>query len=222
MSRDIEVKRIELVPSMVRAVRSGEKTMLFWPCIDQSRHDAPPLSASTRSPLGRAGDLVYVLEDWSTDAAYDTRPASRLPKESPIHYIADGRKPAGFGRTRGGRSLPQACSRLTLLIESLRCHRLRELSENDAIAIGARVHMAQLEGLGIWPRKHPKTLETAVASLWCMTHPGAARLWAENGWVWLATVRYFNANVTEVATKTERQSCETVKPGYDRRVSTPN
>lgn len=110
---------------MIRALRARSKT--------QTRRTAAPRWA--------AGDLLVVRENFQLLAPLDNQKPSIMMRQTPIHYMADGEAPAGYGKGRPSIHLPRIASRLTLRVQEVREEPLLEISEEDALA----------EGIFSWP-----------------------------------------------------------------------
>lgn len=127
---------------MVRAILAGRKTMT---------RRVVKVNASGRylgCPYGGPGDRLWVRETWATSAYCNERaPAETASHGLPFWYAADG--VVNFtGATTGGPefitrgkwrpsiSMPRWASRIALEITNVRCERLQEISEGDAIAEG--------------------------------------------------------------------------------------
>lgn len=108
---------------MIRALRARSKT--------QTRRTAAPRWA--------AGDLLVVRENFQLLAPLDNQKPSIMMRQTPIHYMADGEAPAGYGKGRPSIHLPRIASRLTLRVQEVREEPLQAISEPDAEAEGVVV-----------------------------------------------------------------------------------
>ena len=108
---------------MIRALRARSKT--------QTRRTAAPRWA--------AGDLLVVRENFQLLAPLDNQKPSIMMRQTPIHYMADGEAPAGYGKGRPSIHLPRIASRLTLRVQEVRAEPLLEISQADAVAEGVTI-----------------------------------------------------------------------------------
>jgi hypothetical protein len=149
------------------------------------------------------GDIAYVKEAWRTRDKLDSlsgRQIERAAREvgykkgqfAPVRYDADSyfttwgdndRVDFGdWGRLRSPLFMPEWASRLRIEITSVRCERLQEITEEDAIAEGVEAVPAH----GKWcdparGREGHWSYRKAYARRWESIHgPGA---WEENPWV---------------------------------------
>lgn len=108
---------------MIRALRARSKT--------QTRRTAAPRWA--------AGDLLVVRENFQLLAPLDNQKPSIMMRQTPIHYMADGEAPAGYGKGRPSIHLPRIASRLTLRVLEVREEPLLAISFEDALAEGITI-----------------------------------------------------------------------------------
>lgn len=108
---------------MIRALRAKSKT--------QTRRTAAPRWA--------AGDLLVVRENFQLLAPLDNQKPSIMMRQTPIHYMADGEAPAGYGKGRPSIHLPRIASRLTLRVQEVREEPLLTISFEDALAEGITI-----------------------------------------------------------------------------------
>ncbi|MDI9249038.1 hypothetical protein QMZ25_10605 [Stenotrophomonas sp. RS-48] len=146
-------------------------------------------------PFGKPGDRLWVRETWAQPTSLDP---------GPTVYRADypACVPAGFEdvppaeeiRWRPSIHMPRGACRLVLEITDVRVERLQEISEADAIAEGADVHV--LPDIRL-PRTHPRAGRPMVyadcreifADLWDSTGGD----WNSNPWVWAITFKRIEA-----------------------------
>lgn len=103
------------------------------------------------------GDLLWVREsfrfgvEWDDDRPIDVDPqmwSEERPHVGIVHFEADGPPTEGFGRLRSSLHMPRWASRLTLEVLSVKCERVQDITEADAIAEGfeKREHFIRLWG----------------------------------------------------------------------------
>ena len=200
---------------MVRALLAGTKTQTrrivkpqpLWvadPSVPFRTPDADP-KGIIRCPYGQPGDRLWVRETWRAHKAFDIAAPNELPKIDGLHYEAD-EKPRfwDYGKLRPSIHMPRWVSRITLEITGVRCERLHEISEADAINEGIEVC-----GVGGWrnylwhgePDAPAKTVEGwphqfsnyhldpvgSYSSLW--ERINGPNSWAANPWVWVVSFR---------------------------------
>lgn len=202
--------------AMVRAILAGQKTqtrraMKPQPADDIAPHVFPNATvqgwrSSLRHahgattghfcPFGQPGDRLWVRETWC-HAWDDERDQWSDPER--YHYRADGIEVVHVDD--GERSpwcpsihMPRRACRLLLEITDVRVERLQEISEADAMAEGADVHV--LPDIRL-PRTHPRAGRPMVyadcreifANLWDSTGDD----WNSNPWVWAITFKRIEA-----------------------------
>lgn len=134
----------------------------------------------------RVGEVVIVKESWAVSACYNhAQPSELQPCNGPITYKADSIAVEDLGRLRPSIFMCEWMSRIHLRIDSIRCERVSQISEEDAKAEGPDAFLAA-EGLCTEnPRKylmHPTAWRDAFAKLWTSIH--GPESW-EKDWVWV-------------------------------------
>jgi len=123
---------------MICALRAGSKT--------QTRR--------TAAPRWEPGDLLVVREAFQLLQPLDNQKPSIMMRQTPIHFMADGKAPAGYGKGRPSIHMPRLASRLTLRVQEVREEPLKAISEADAVAEGIVFETADPPFYyvpGIWP-----------------------------------------------------------------------
>jgi hypothetical protein len=185
---------------MVRAILEGRKTQTRrtvkpQPRVDAKGHflwkdgnygarlDGTPYTDAFikyHCPYGAPGDRLWVRETWG-------------PRAGGVVYRADEYRADGFvscpdgGKWRPSIHMPRWASRITLEIVSVRVERLRDISEEDAIAEGVEQSFDFN-----WPRWRNYELDgdgwlgapvDSYRTLWeSINGPGS---WVANPWVWV-------------------------------------
>lgn len=202
---------------MVRAILEGRKTQTRralkpkWPLADVIPADGAERSGlwygAKQVPLkdegdmygfrcrhGVIGDELWVRETW---AERDDILERGKKWRHYLRYRADGGELAHeyhhYARWRPSIHMPRAASRITLRITSVRCERLQDMTEQDAIAEGGmRYELGEAEeGPRIGWRHDGKgdglTYESprdSFAVLWDSIN-GTKAPWSSNPWVWV-------------------------------------
>lgn len=146
--------------------------------------DADPKGA-INCPYGRPGDRLWVKENWRASEIWDSTPPRFISGNEPIHYEADGAATTfRVGKLRPGMFLPAIFARITLEITGVRCERLQDISEADAVAEGAEaIEVGGEDGVSMSDFSHRE----GYAKLWGRINgPGS---WAANPWVWAITFK---------------------------------
>jgi hypothetical protein len=132
----------------------------------------------------RPGDVCYVKETWMTQGADSREALMKSCQIMPdILYRAD-REMSGF-KWRSSMMMPAWAARAWVRIDAVRCERLNDISEEDAIAEGVA---PMTEPIGMSRAFPPDFLRfqphaSAFADLWNELHgPGA---WEANPWLWV-------------------------------------
>lgn len=181
----------------------------------------------------KPGDVLWVRETWGAG----TRPDPNAGWRDGIEFRADGASddvrplhdieppdgvemPEPTGRWRHSIHMPRWASRLTLMVEAVRVERLQEITEEDAIAEGARrfddipldpAHRHHTARADRWSMGEPKTTgeclgaaRYAFASLWNDTYGPDA--WGRNPEVVAIRFRPVARNVDDATiAKTRRE-----------------
>lgn len=143
-------------------------------------------------PHGRIGDRLWVRETFA-DIADDNRPSCFI-------YRADGGELSQYHIWKPSIFMPRAASRILLEVTEVRVQRIQEISEEDAIAEGAR-RFNELPSIHPWgndPRwsmEQPSSTEDclnnarfAFANYWEKLN-GKTYPWDSNPWVWALTFK---------------------------------
>lgn len=169
-------------------------------------NDGPtPAKYSTKSPLGEAGDRLWVREtfaivhgcrDMDTGYIDDWMVPRDLPKDDDhgfwtVLYRADDR----FDESKEDRGfswrpmihMPRWACRLVLPLVSVRVERVQDITEEDAKAEGVE-RISAGPGWECWmgygPSPSCKTARDSFRSLWISIYGEAS--WDANPWVWVA------------------------------------
>jgi hypothetical protein len=90
---------------------------------------------------------------------------------------------------RNSLFMPREICRIFLQVTNVRVERLQDISEEDAVAEGAKDslkvdEMKLMEGLGDWPIPRPFLMhQFGFLSLWCKIN--GCESWLQNPWVWV-------------------------------------
>jgi len=144
-----------------------------------------------KSPYGSTGDRLWVREAWSGEFwLRDVKPSERLFKTNPSRlvplvpetwYWADGDPDHGdWEKPRPSIHMPRWASRITLEITGVMVERLRDISEDDAMAEGATPSIVggDLDHL---------RYRAGFQSLWESIN--GAGSWDKNPWVWVISFK---------------------------------
>ncbi len=134
-------------------------------------HSAASILRDIKSPLGQPGDLIWARETWGL---LDTQPSDG-PDRAVVGYRADCEHNAPNGRYQLWRPsihMPKWAARIWLEITRVRVERVKDISEEDAIAEGAQCagFPASLTNRG------------AFAKLWTSLYGAESWEW---DWVWV-------------------------------------
>jgi hypothetical protein len=129
-----------------------------------------------KCPYGQPGDRLWVRETW----------ADNIPGcPNGITYKADHIDPKGDGpanpiKWKPSIHMPKAAARIWLEVTNVRGERLREITEEDAIAEGIRI------GIGGMPYF---SCREAFAALWNSLNAKRGYGWEQNPWAWVVEFR---------------------------------
>ena len=135
---------------MVRAILAGTKTQTRRAAkltanghVKESGghrrwHPGDP-DARLACPYGQPGDRLWVRETWAAPHSDDARPPRSIHCDwTQIHYAATEER--GGLMWRPSIHMPRWASRITLEITGVRVERLKDISEDDAVAEGIECH----------------------------------------------------------------------------------
>ena len=132
----------------------------------------------TNCPYGQPGNRLWVRETWAAPHSEDARPPSAIQCDwMRIHYAAT--EDRGGLLWRPSIHMPRWASRITLEVTGVRVERLHDISAEDAIAEGVRVH----EDHHGKPRGSIYSPVQAYRDLWESIN--GAGSWDANPWVWV-------------------------------------
>jgi hypothetical protein len=136
-------------------------------------------------PLGKVGDRLWVREAWATDDSLDNKPPRDF-SAWPVRYLADGKKRScgaftgnTAGKNRRSMHMPRWASRITLEITAVRVERLQDISEEDALAEGARTEQEAASEGASWYDKPCRAFQFLWQSIY------GAESWEASPWVWI-------------------------------------
>ena len=140
------------------------------------------LTSRVPSPLGKAGDRLWVRETW-TAAMYDPKgPADCLYRADDNRGVED----LADAKWTPSIHMPRWACRLVLPLVSVRVDRVQDITEEDAKAEG--VEPVLMRGIGSYPEWMRPTKvgghQKAFELLWKQIYGDA--LWDANPWVWVA------------------------------------
>lgn len=175
--------------AMVCAILDGRKTQtrrIAKPQPDLLTSDGRPAWSTERGAMcqhGHTGDRLWVRETFADEGA-------RMCRED-CYYRADGECDLQGGRWTPSIHMPRWASRITLEITGLRVERLKDITEQDALAEGvdqSSLWVPGPRGTLIPPEKktltgsHP-TARHAFSCLWESINGSGS--WEQNPWVWV-------------------------------------
>jgi hypothetical protein len=133
-------------------------------------------------PYGVPGDRLWVRETFRLGAGAFSTP----------HYRADEDEPPAPGQWKPSIFMPRYASRITLEVTGVRVQRVRDITEDDAIAEGIVETGEVFMGCNLYdyrdaPREGIMTARGAYARLWCDIN--GASSWDENPIVWAVSFK---------------------------------
>lgn len=140
-----------------------------------------------KCPYGVPGDRLYVRE--TTSPIPEAKPAGYFTDPKWINrkywYAADNDKPMWGGKWTPSILMPRDASRITVEITDIRVQRLQKISEDDAIAEGAKF------------AGFPASLSnvSAFGKLWEKINGKRGFGWDANPWVWC--ISFQRAEITQ-------------------------
>lgn len=176
---------------MVRAILEGRKTQTRRVMKPQPRFDPPKVQEVWKCPYGGPSNQLWVRETHAVLSAGYTDGTGM-----DIRYKAtDPDYPYGWTPSI---HMPRWASRLTLEVTDVRVERVREISEEDALAEGSFLGRCPCQEM---QRKPKTTVEAAFrqtgchihgeefATLWNSINAKRGYGWDENPWVWVISFR---------------------------------
>lgn len=132
-------------------------------------------------PYGVPGDRLWVRETWAVSHVIDHLKPREIQKGAGIVYYTATENTGGMMQ-RPSIFMPRWASRITLEITDVRVERLQEISEEDALAEGAKPYL-----LPVHPARESLRYVEGFAQLWEQINgPGS---WDANPWVWAINFR---------------------------------
>jgi hypothetical protein len=219
-------------PAMIRAILAGRKTQtrrlmrdqtalrmmdgpeiwtgfMGWQAVDDALADRGACGKGVL-PRVATGDRIYCREAWRTWSSYDQRSPRDLPElKNSVSYEASpnedrsfGPTPSEVGKFRQAMHMPRWASRLTLLVNKVRIERLRDISEEDAIAEGIELSDPAVPAFG-WRCYLP---EPKQQDAWGDPRLSYRTLWSSingsdinaNPWVVAYTFRVVLQNIDQI------------------------
>lgn len=151
-----------------------------------------------KCPYGAPGDRLWVKETFFVDTAMKKIGSSMMDD---LYYRADGEccqqipecacAEVGKPKWRPSIHMPRWASRITLEVTSVRIERLQEISEQDAMAEGAKKFKGKYHFLDSWEGELEKTPQAAFRKLWNQINGPDA--WDQNPWVWVVEFKRVDA-----------------------------
>ena len=155
-----------LGPAYLILGREAEDDDRFWL---RGSFDSERSNPYLACPYGAPGDRLWVRETWMCDE-YGRRHQS----QGMVRYRATDAE--SMGAWRPSIFMPRWASRITLEIEGVRVGRVQDISDDDALAEGARAPVGPL------PRD-------TFALLWDRINEKRGYSWESNPWVWVVEFR---------------------------------
>ncbi|KPF76751.1 hypothetical protein IP68_02325 [Blastomonas sp. AAP25] len=122
-------------------------------------------------------------DNYAPTAALARADSVATPGSGNIHFLADGRKPAGFGITRFARTLPRQMSRGFLQVLSIEIDELQRWSLQDEAALG----FSKADYVASW--------NVAAAAIASFGGDSRGMLWADNPRVRIINFRLVRQNI---------------------------
>ncbi len=152
-------------------------------------------------PYGKPGDLLWVKETWQK------RSERALSMGFEKYFFKAGWKGCTDSGWKPSIHLPKSGSRIWAMVEDIRVERVKDISEEDAIAEGIEpfANSAQRAWKGYTPEYIMTTSpRLSFYTLWASINGQAS--WNANPWVWVIKYR--------ILSKTGRPSMEVIEENY--------
>jgi hypothetical protein len=156
-------------------------------------------------------DHLWVREAWRSSGSVDSSPPRDIPASALVIYEADGTSSTLAGKLRPSMFMPRWASRITLEVTDVKVERLQDISEGDAKAEGAKIHIpskSSVSGSTIPSDSfyfdedesgrlyEGRTARDAYEILWGKINGWAS--WDANPWVVAYTFRPILANIDQI------------------------
>lgn len=157
-----------------------------WADEDGNCYDCKPAARTPYQP----GDTLWVRETW---AEFDKHPKVEYRADCD-HYeygLATIRRddlavPRVIDRWRPSIFMPRWASRITLEVTDVRCQRVQEISEEDAVAEGCSGHDGEGPYISAFGGRR---IINNFAALWDTLNAKRGYGWDSNPWVWAYTFK---------------------------------
>ena len=134
-----------------------------------------------RCPYGEVGDRLYVRETWAQPTMLDPGPTFyRADYPDNVLGKYENLPPAEAITWKPSIHMPRALSRIALELTGVRAERLKDCSEEDALAEGVTLEPCH-------PRRAERMGRDAYQKLWDSINGAGA--WEANPWVWVVEFR---------------------------------
>lgn len=141
-----------------------------------------------KCPYGQLGDVLWVRESWRTVGGYSEKPDYSVMSKKDFVYKANEDWNGPF---KPSIHMPKSACRIFLQVTDVRVERLREISEDDAVAEGAnKMYEA---GFGGFYLDEPEIIDydadyrTGFKKIWQSINGVAS--WYANPWVWVISFK---------------------------------
>ena len=158
---------------MVRAILDGRKTQTRRLCKGQPQDGVTSPTALGYEPLYKPGDILWVRETWNGGRLFGQKGYGYV-------YAADYKGQSALG-WRPSIHMPRAAARLFLRVTNVRCERLQDITNEDAVCEG----IPKCDG---HDRDGCDCAIAKFAELWDSTIKKAdlpRYSWDANPWVWV-------------------------------------
>ena len=177
---------------MVKAIIAGKKTMtrrVIKDKVFQQWQDVgfssdfikrPDNNWIEKCPYGQVGDILWVRETWNMLPANDR---AGIPTD--YWYRADDKSENPDDRWRPSIFMPRVAARLFLKVTNIRVERLRDITEEDAIAEGVLWNRAKKINELEKSNNIINNAKTLFMRLWDSINSKRGYGWDINPWVWV-------------------------------------
>jgi hypothetical protein len=144
---------------------------------------------------GQPGDRLWVRETWKCEELESGLDGVRYAANNHFRPIENTREAAdawGDANRPGGRwrpsiFMPRWASRITLEIVNIRAERVQDISEQDALAEGARhITLSAIMSVPMpWDVRPPQGYRAGFKNLWDSINDPRGYGWKINPWAWV-------------------------------------